>query len=66
MVLQQFRQVTLAGFDWWEASERHHYCDAQTFETVPGRGHQPEVEKRFFEKLRDERRLRWWTDSPDF
>jgi hypothetical protein len=57
VMLQRYRFVTLIGFDWWHAYEKFHYCDRATFCTDMARGHQPQLEKVFFQKLQLQRRL---------
>ena len=57
IMLQQFRKVTLVGFDWWDAPARHHYGDAEVFAQDEKKGHQPAIERRFFARLEELRRL---------
>ncbi len=52
VLLKQYALVRLYGFDWWQSPGRHHYCDKQTFEYNPVGGHQPLLEKEFFNKLK--------------
>lgn len=52
LMLKEFDQVTLTGFDWWER-EKHHYSD----EAIRGNIHQPCVERQFFAKLEQEGKL---------
>lgn len=55
--LLTYQKVTLVGFDWWMPGERFHYCDDQKFDYSPQSGHQPQVEKRMFDRLAKEGRL---------
>lgn len=57
IMLKGFGAVHLIGFDWWQPFKQFHYCDTQKFECQSDRGHQPLLEKAFFEKLLEEKRL---------
>ena len=57
IMLQQFRRVTLVGFDWWDAPARFHYSDADVFAHDEKKGHQPAIERRFFAHLQEQGRL---------
>lgn len=52
LMLKEFGQVFITGFDWWER-DAHHYGD----KAVRGKLHQPMVEKRLIDKLQGEGRL---------
>lgn len=56
-MLARYRTVNLVGFDWWNRPARFHYSDGQRFPYHPGKGHQPAIEKRFFDKLAADGRL---------
>ena len=47
MLVQEFGHVTITGFDWWEASEIHHYNDNARRGTL----HKPEKEMVLISKL---------------
>lgn len=49
-------KISLVGFDWWSGRMKHHYCDMMEFKSSPG-GHDPQIEKVFFDKLCKENRL---------
>ncbi len=52
-MLQRHERVTLTGFDWWDSpAQMHYYSDRDPFPD-PTKGHQPQTERIFFEKLRD-------------
>lgn len=51
VMLQYYKRVTLVGFDWWHNPEKFHYGDDLKFNAPPGRGHQPQLERLFFERL---------------
>lgn len=51
ILLKEYPCVTLAGFDWWHKPDKFHYMNEQKFHYLPTRGHQPAVEKRFFDLL---------------
>jgi hypothetical protein len=51
IMLQEYQAVSLVGFDWWKLPQRFHYCDNAVFQPIPGKGHQPEVERRCLAKL---------------
>lgn len=58
-MLQSHGFVTLIGFDWWNGHEQFHYCDNARFVYSQNTGHQPRLERRFFEKLEQQGRLRF-------
>lgn len=57
LLLQETGRVTLAGFDWWHKPAKHHYMNGQTFHHLSDRGHQPKIEKRFYDRLAETGRL---------
>jgi len=65
LLLTRYREVTLTGFDWWHMPEKLHYGDNQRFSYHRSKGHQPKLEKMFFDKLADEGKLRFLEDGGD-
>ena len=59
MMLQEAENVILAGFDWWHQPAKFHYMDEQQFHYHLNSGHQPKVEKRFFDRLAEAGRLQY-------
>jgi hypothetical protein len=53
IMLQQFPQVFITGFDWWDRPEQHY------FRPKANRGniHEPKIERAMIQKLQDERRV---------
>lgn len=47
ILVEEFGQVSIAGFDWWSDNPVHHYCDKVTRGTL----HKPNHELRFFNSL---------------
>jgi hypothetical protein len=52
LMLKEFDEVTITGFDWWERSA-HHYFDKSNRGTM----HKPDIEKTMIDKLQSEGRL---------
>lgn len=52
-ILKEYDNITLTGFDWWDSRDKHHYCD----DYPRGDVHQPAIEKKFFDKLFNDRRI---------
>lgn len=57
LMLQETEKVTLAGFDWWHKPAKFHYMNRQQFDYNSDSGHQPGIEKRFFDNLAKAGRL---------
>ena len=60
VMLKQYEQITLTGFDWWNKEYKlHHYFDSNEpqFKEVKGNGHQPSLEKQFINSFGD--RIKW-------
>ena len=47
MMLKQYKQVYLYGFDWWRSGLKHHYGDNHT----RGRLHHPKLEYQYYKKF---------------
>ena len=50
-MLKRHAKVTLTGFDWWGPPSRMHYYSERDPFPDPSKGHQPQSERVFFEKL---------------
>lgn len=59
LLLKETPCVTLAGFDWWHQPAKFHYMNTQKFYYLPNRGHQPGLEKQFFDRLAADGKLRF-------
>lgn len=57
LMLQETESVVLAGFDWWHQPAKFHYMDQQQFDHSSESGHQPKIEKLFFDRLAGTGRL---------
>lgn len=53
MLLKEFPEVSITGFDWW-SSEKHHYSDKAPRGTL----HNPQKEYKFITKLMEEGKLK--------
>jgi hypothetical protein len=62
IMLQHYSLVTLVGFDWWNNPDKFHYNDNSKFNGSSGKGHQPQLEKIFFDKLAAEGRLKFMSE----
>lgn len=62
LLLQETEKVTLAGFDWWHKPAKFHYMNKQEFDHNSDNGHQPRIEKRFFDRLANAGRLEFLYD----
>ncbi|MEI7674743.1 MAG: glycosyltransferase family 29 protein [bacterium] len=59
ILLKRFKSVDIVGFDWWEQNIRHHYMDSENFIYYPNKGHQPFLEKQFFDLLAAKKQLKY-------
>lgn len=57
IMLKHYDHVNLVGFDWWNNPEKFHYGDNSQFKGRAGYGHQPQLEKAFFDMLVEEGRV---------
>ena len=55
MLLKEFSNITITGFDWWEKKDKHHYHNNGTIGTI----HKPEKELAFIKKLISENKLKF-------
>jgi len=58
-LLKRFREVSLAGFDWWNIQDRMHYFNDGQGPPNQASGHRPSEEKVFFDRLVEDRRVRF-------
>lgn len=60
VMLKQYEQITLTGFDWWDPKYKlHHYFDSKEpqFKETKGKGHEPSLEKQFIDSFG--KRVQW-------
>lgn len=56
LLSKEFKMLHLTGFDWWNTPEnQHHYHNKE----IRGTLHQPHIEKKFFDKLESEGKLKF-------
>ncbi len=52
ILLKEYSQLTITGFDWWERTE-HHYFNA----VKKGNLHKPDIEKKVIDKLVNDKKV---------
>jgi hypothetical protein len=55
MLLKEFPNITITGFDWWKKKDKHHYHNNGTIGTI----HKPEKELAFIKKLISENKVKF-------
>ena len=54
MLLKEYSDITITGFDWWAAT-KHHYNDNAPRGTL----HKPDIEKRVIDKLIEQNKIKF-------
>jgi hypothetical protein len=55
LLLKEYSEITIYGFDWWENRELHHYND----KAKRGNLHKPELEFKYINLMINEKRLKF-------
>lgn len=55
MLLKEYNDITITGFDWWTPNKKHHYND----NGIKGNIHQPDKEYKVIQKLLQEEKIKF-------